>query len=470
MSFARILRASVLMGGASAVSMVCGLIRGKLVAIILGVSGVGLWGIANQYVTLAAQIGGLGLSISGVKYVSEASGDEKLRREQEVKIFARHLGGWGGLLSLLFALPVCWLAFGSFENQLLLLIAAMAVPFTIIGGGWRGAVQANGRIAFLAKTQICGAILSVIIALPLIWFFRETGLVLSVVLSSAIILTLFILDKGQGNGTGANTLSLEGRQALLVMGLALLGTLAVSQVAALAARLIVTRFIGIEASGHYQAAFSIAGTIPGFIFAAMSTDFYPRVAAAKTHEDSVAAIEYQIQAGIILAIPLLAGLVLFGPELLALLYSAQFAPASGLMLWMIWAVACRLLSWPLGYWLLAKATSKELFWIEGTAALLIPLLTWVLLPAFGLAGAGMAMLIVAVFYGTYLVLFLRKKTGMFISLYSWAYVALAALILLAAQAIASCGLGVLLRLIYLIILGAIGCGVFWRITNQQKNA
>lgn len=290
------------------------------------------------------------------------------------------------------------------------------------------------------------------------------------VLSSAIILTLFILDKGQGNGTGANTLSLEGRQALLVMGLALLGTLAVSQVAALAARLIVTRFIGIEASGHYQAAFSIAGTIPGFIFAAMSTDFYPRVAAAKTHEDSVAAIEYQIQAGIILAIPLLAGLVLFGPELLALLYSAQFAPASGLMLWMIWAVACRLLSWPLGYWLLAKATSKELFWIEGTAALLIPLLTWVLLPAFGLAGAGMAMLIVAVFYGTYLVLFLRKKTGMFISLYSWAYVALAALILLAAQAIASCGLGVLLRLIYLIILGAIGCGVFWRITNQQKNA
>lgn len=126
------------MGGASAVSMVCGLIRGKLVAIILGVSGVGLWGIANQYVTLAAQIGGLGLSISGVKYVSEASGDEKLRREQEVKIFARHLGGWGGLLSLLFALPVCWLAFGSFENQLLLLIAAMAVPFAIIGGGWGG--------------------------------------------------------------------------------------------------------------------------------------------------------------------------------------------------------------------------------------------------------------------------------------------------------------------------------------------
>jgi PST family polysaccharide transporter len=120
-------------------------------------------------------------------------------------------------------------------------------------------------------------------------------------------------------------------------------------------------------------------------------------------------------AGIVLATPCFVGLVLFGQTLLSLFYTAEFQGALDLLRWMIWGVACRLVSWPLGYWLLARATPKQLFWLESIAAIIVMALTFLLVPWFGLMGAGIAFLAGAIIYGLMMIAFVYHKVGRSIS-------------------------------------------------------
>ena len=57
MSFARILRSSALMGGAQVVVLAAGFVRSKVVALTVGVSGVGLVGVFSVFTTSIERIG-----------------------------------------------------------------------------------------------------------------------------------------------------------------------------------------------------------------------------------------------------------------------------------------------------------------------------------------------------------------------------------------------------------------------------
>ena len=188
-----------------------------------------------------------------------------------------------------------------------------------------------------------------------------------------------------------------------------------TQLASHATRIIIVQSTGLDHVGYYQAALGIAGSIPAFIFSAMAVDYYPRIAAASDPEEVLVLTNRQIQAGTLLATPIFAGLILWGGPLLHLFYSAEFRPAEVVQGWMIWGVACRLVSWPIGYWLLAKAPAREIFIIESASALMGPILTIFGLRLFGFAGVGAAQLVQAMLYGIVVLWVMRRKTGQGIS-------------------------------------------------------
>jgi PST family polysaccharide transporter len=129
-------------------------------------------------------------------------------------------------------------------------------------------------------------------------------------------------------------------------------------------------------------------------------------------------------------------MILFSPLLLEAFYSNQFLEAQGLLRWMIWGVACRLVSWPLGYWLLARATPMQLFWLEGAGAILTMALTFALVPCLGLKGAGIAFVLGALIYGLIMILFIRRRIGRGISAGSLRWCGVAMVTLAVAQYLA----------------------------------
>lgn len=75
-SYGQILRSSYILGGASVLNILVGLLRIKIAAVMLGPSGVGLLGIFESLMATAASIAGLGFGNVGTRQIAEAIGRE----------------------------------------------------------------------------------------------------------------------------------------------------------------------------------------------------------------------------------------------------------------------------------------------------------------------------------------------------------------------------------------------------------
>lgn len=66
----RILSSTSIMGGASAINLLLSLVRTKVLALVVGPSGIGLLGLLNNLITSAALLAGMGVGTAGVRLVS----------------------------------------------------------------------------------------------------------------------------------------------------------------------------------------------------------------------------------------------------------------------------------------------------------------------------------------------------------------------------------------------------------------
>lgn len=198
-------------------------------------------------------------------------------------------------------------------------------------------------------------------------------------------------------------------------------------------RLTIVRHEGLDAAGYYQAAHAISGSLPGFVFAAMGADFFPRVAAAKDEAESRKITEKQIQAGLLLGVPLIMALLVLGKHGLRILYASSFDAAMPLLSWMTWGVFIRLITWPLGFWLLARGSSRVMIAIEGVAAVVSALAPAILIGRFGLISTSVAFAISNVIYGIAVVVMCRIQSGEWLGRDVHVWAAMSAAMLAAGQ-------------------------------------
>lgn len=425
MSFDKIFKTSAMTGAMSIVTMVAALLRGKVMAMCLGPAGVGLSGILNQVVALESQMLALGLPTVVVKSVAGADVEARPKVESVIARLALALGVFGLVLGLVLSPLVAVATFKSFEHLPLVIAASLAVPAAILTSIWCAVIQGRGEVGFLARSQAAFAVVSALVAVPLIWYGGLAGLGVSVVLA-ALIPVAGLWSRRPRHLTAASD-DKGIRDSLVRAGLSIIATIAIAQVAAYATRMVVVNQLGVFEAGLYQAALAVSGGLPGFVFSAMALDYYPRISAAKDGEEMVRVTNMQVQASMVIATPLFVGMIVFGGQLLTFYYTEEFLGATELMAWMTASVAFRVISWPAGYWLVAKATPKEYLLIEGPAALLAPLVTIGLLPLAGLAGAGLAMVLSALVYALVIITFMRRRGGLGYTAATWWWAALGAL-------------------------------------------
>jgi antigen flippase len=437
MAFARILRSSALMGGASVATLAAGFVRAKAIAWVAGPAGVGLMGICAGFSGNVATFAGWGLGTSGVRAIAGAEVAARPGKIAAVRAFGRLLAWLGAALTLALFWPVGWATFGSSEYALDLLLGGLAAPLVIATAMWTAILQAQGRLRQLAWTQVATAVGGLALGLPLIALGGLHGIAPSLLLAAALP-AFFTWRQARAASPPAEAPPASRAEiaALVRLGGALMVVGLLSQLAAYAVRLLLIRQLGLEAAGNYQAALSIAGSLPGFVFAAMGTDFFPRVAAARDETEAKELVEKQIQAGLLLALPLLALLLTMGRTCIHLLYKddPQFDGAIVVLRWMNWGVFLRVVAWPLGFWLLARGSALAVVVVEGAAAALMGILPWWLIGGSGLEGAGQAFFLGYVAYLVLMLLISRRRAGAWLDPFTLAMAGLSAAALWAADA------------------------------------
>ncbi len=465
MSFARIFRSSALMGATSVFTMLAALLRGKAVAFWLGANGIGMMGWLNQSITLLTQVAGIGLPTTSVKAVAQVEPSAVVEQESAVARLALWSAGIGFLASLVISWPLVWITFGKLDQIIPMVLCTFAVPLGIISGAWTGVIQARGNTRQLAIVQVLSAVAGLVSVVAGVLWLGLPGLAAGLALAALWPIILFWRSRPRIIGRLFETD--ESTSKLIRAGMALMAALTVAQCAAYATRVLIVRYLGLADAGYYQSAFAISSSLPAFVFAAMSTEYYPRIAAAKTGEEVGKAVNMQIQAGILMAMPILMGILLFAEQLLAWLYTNEFVAAKVILTYLTLAVGIRLISWPVGYWLLGHAKNSDYILIEGLSALLVPVAAWILIPKFGITALGYATCVGAAAYTAVAMVYLKAKTGASLSGITWGFIVTAGAAIIFASAVSNASINPLLRMLLLVFAVIIATYTYRRMARSN---
>jgi len=129
----------------------------------------------------------------------------------------------------------------------------------------------------------------------------------------------------------------------------------------------------------------------------MGADFYPRLtASAKDNTACNRLVNEQAQVGLLLAGPGVIATLTFAPLVIALFYSAKFGPAVGILRWICLGTILQVVTWPMGFIIVAKAKQALFIGCEVAWTVVSLGLAWLCVSYFGLDGVGIA------FFGSYI--------------------------------------------------------------------
>ena len=405
-SYRQILRSSLIIGGASILSILMGLVRTKVAAVLLGPSGVGLIGLFQSLMVTATTVAGLGFGNVGTRQIAEATG----REDEQAVAAARRALFWGTLGLSLAGGVVVWALRDVLATRVLGDAAlatnvgwlAFGVTLMVAAGSQGALLNGLRRIGDIARVSVLSALLSTALGVGMLWWWGPDGLlafILTVPLCSFLFGHWYVsrLPKVRSPATPWPVLVEQWRTLARLGGAFMLAGL-VATLTQFMVRTLVQRQLGAEALGNFQAASQISMTYLGFVLTAMGTDYYPRLAATiHDHAATNRMVNEQTEVALLLGGPVLLAMLGLTPWVIELLYSSSFHDAAGVLRWQVLGDVLKVVSWPLGFILLAAGDGRSFLISESIGFGVFAVLTWIGLPWLGVEATGVA------FLGMYLV-------------------------------------------------------------------
>jgi PST family polysaccharide transporter len=406
-SYRTILRSSAIIGGSQAVSVLASLIRMKVLAVLLGPAGVGLAGLYMSLIQTGSTIAAMGLGTAGTRQIAAADGEGDAAT---ISLVRRALF-WGTATLALIGGAIFWLARRPIAGLALNDPArgdevgwlAIGVVLTVAAGSQAALLGGLRRIGDLARLNMISGVASVLIGVLLVWQWGADGLLPMVLIAPmvAFITGHFYvarLPRAPNQGDGIKALA-RVLKAMGGVGFAFMLSVLATVLAQLIVRVMVQRDLGEPALGHFQAAWAISVTYLGFVLNAMGTDYFPRLTAAiNDPAKATRLVNEQTEVALLLASPVIIALIGLAPLVVAVLYSTEFSPAILVLQWQLLGDLLKVISWPLGFVLLAAGASKPYIMAETLGIGVMLLAVAVGLPLIGIEATGVAFLFMYLAY------------------------------------------------------------------------
>ena len=391
----------------------------KALALLLGPAGVGLMGMYSSVMTLISTIFGMGIGNAGVRQVAESAACHDEARigltVRTVKAVVLVLGLVGVVVTALLCVPISRATFGSPIYAWGIVIVSLTVFFDNVALGQKALLQGLRRLKDLAKCTILGALFGAVVGIALVYFFREKGVVYFIVAGSAFgVLTSWWYSRKVEIPTPPLRLGemKAETKALMGLGFAFMISALLSVGSTYLIRILVVRSLGMTAVGLYTATVTLSALYVGMVINAMGADFYPRLTGiSKDHPAMNRLVNEQTEMGVLMALPGILATLVLAPWILRIFYSSEFVSASSIIRWQVLGVALRVVSFPMGFVILAKGMSRVFILTEFLTNALQVGLIFVCMHAWGMTGLGIAFFIMYVANTLMLIFVCWRVTG-----------------------------------------------------------
>lgn len=397
-SYSHILKYTGVFGGVQGLNIIVSLVRTKLIALLLGPSGMGLASLFNTTVGFVSQATNFGIPMSAVKHLSVLY---KEQDEAQLAHYIKIIRAWS-LATALLGMLVCVVigpflsshtfAWGNHTWHFILL--SPAVGLMAITGGETAILKSVRRLQALAVVQVYAILATLVVAIPAYYFFGQAAIVPVIVLLALISMLLTVRFSYK-----LYPLQLSGARGMMGEGMNMIRlgvAFVIAGVMGSGAEMLIRSYLNVhgdlDAVGLYNAGFMLTITYAGVVFSSMEPDYFPRLSSQCREVSSQnQTVNRQIEVSLLLVSPMLAALIIGLPILIPLLFSSEFLPVVAMAQVAVFSMYIKAVSLPISYLTLAKGDSLAYMILEAIYDIVLVVLIMVGYRYWGLFGTGMAL-------------------------------------------------------------------------------
>lgn len=368
-----ILKATSIFGGTQFLQILITIIRSKFVAVLLGTTGMGLSSIYMSSLTVVITIVGAGLNTTVVKELSKANEQGDYHRFSLIAgVFRKMLYALsflGAVIVILSSRFLSWTTFNDTAHWPDYCVLSLLVVFTLLQQGNTSLLIGMRRIKDTAKCSIINSVVTLLTSIPIFYYFGIKGIAAGLVVStfSGYLVTYYYAHKIKLPVIKVtwNDIVLHGK-GLLLLGLALVSASVLGDVSRYLINISVIKMGGLSDLGLYNSGMSITAQSVTLIFAAMASDYFPRLAAV-IHDKRLMneTINQQSEIIVLLITPILCAMMIASPLIIKVLLTDEFSPLIGFIRILCMGMFLKSVTYALGYASFAKGDKTLYFWLEG---------------------------------------------------------------------------------------------------------
>ena len=399
-SYDHVLKYTGMFGGVQVLVTLIGLVRNKFMALLLGTAGVGFNALFVSMQNFASQCTNLGISFGAVPKLSEyyeEQQEEQLEYHiQVIRLWSMIAAGLGFLFCVAVSPLMNDLSFTWGNHTLHYAMLGVSVAMLTLTGGETAVLKATRRLGALAKIQIYTAIISVLVSIPLYYYYGHSGVIPVIVSMAAVTMVATMRYSYRSyplrlQWTGS---VLKSGAGMIRLGVAFVLAAAVGS----ASEMFIRAFLNVEGGlgdvGLYNAGFMLTITYAGMVFSSMEQDYFPRLSAvSKDVEKTNETVNKQMEVSLLLLSPMLVALLTALPVLVPLLFSNEFLPVVGMAQVAVLAMYFKVLNLPVAYITLARSKSLAYLLLETTYFVVLVVGVMAGFRMWGIWGTGLAVVI-----------------------------------------------------------------------------
>lgn len=416
-----ILKATAILGSASVVSVLTGLLSAKVTAVLIGPTGLGYLGLLQSLLGLVVLIAGMGIGTGlvriGARSLAEGQPDKMAALRRAAWLLSASFGGATALLMIAARVPLSRWMLGTPNHGAAVAITALGLLLMLAAGVQTGLLNAHHRVGVLARCSMLSSVMGTLLNLFIIWRWRAAGIPWAVLASSFFTwgVSAFYLHRclpraGARPSSGDVFTAAKG---LVRFGLPFTASMLVGTGVVTALPILVLHVLDTTAVGLYRAAAAVSVNYLAVVTALMAQDYYPRASAAGNDRGALChLINEQHRFVLLLGGPIVLGMLALVPYLVPLMYSSRFVGSVDLLEWQLIGDIFKLAAWTLSFVILARSGSLTFFFIEFVAGTSLLAFSWIGASWLGLEGLGIGFLACAVVYYVLCWLILRSSIGL----------------------------------------------------------
>ena len=393
------------LGGIQVLTLLVGVIRNKLAAVLLNTVGVGLSSLYQNVLNFMQNTSGLGISFSSIKEISEFYG------RGDAEAIARHVcvvrtwGVWTGLAGMLLCVLlsplISFCAFDDFSHSSAICLLSPVVVFMSVTAAELAVLKAVRRLKRVALISVFSALAALFSTIPFYYCWGMRGIVPALLLSSFGVMAVHLYfsvrvypwkvglwDKG----------NFRAGWGMVCLGVPYILANVVNAAMGMGLGLFIASSGSLSDVGLYNMGYNLIFMYAGIIFTAVDTDYFPRLAAVGNDTEWMnVVINRQIKVGVLLMSPFLVLFVLAMPIVVRILYSEAFLPMVGMAICASMHLFFKSMTLPVAYISLARGDALMFLCMEVAYDVFMAACVMVGYVYYGVLGTGIALALAGVF-------------------------------------------------------------------------